>query len=172
MDFFPNADDALAYLGERWETFRTLYPSILDLQHRAAVAGAEAAQRGDTLQNDLAAEAIERLGALAQLHGSVVGRIEGIREALPSGFRGIIIPIAIAASVIATAGAVVFIFSRYNSEAEIVRQLEAGALTAAEAERLLAEIGRSPLIGAGGVGVGALAIAGVVVIMLWSRRSA
>lgn len=129
------ATEAWAYVRGKWDEFTGLYPRLLDLQHRAAVAAAEARAAGRDAEADEARASLDRLAALVELHDDAVSRFEILATAVGLGA----FPIAYAAAAIALAGIVALVFARFGAESRIVGLLEAGRLTPGEAERILAE---------------------------------
>lgn len=130
------------WLRSKWRAFLQLEPAILNLQHRAAVASYAAQERGDARTAALGKESIERLGELAQLHLRAVASMRTLQSKVP-GLSGLgalpLVPFAYVAAVLALGAMVTWIFSRVGAEERIVRLLEAGRLSAEEAERLLHE---------------------------------
>ena len=139
------AETALSFVRERWRAFLALDPAIEDLQHRAAVAGAAAALRGDAPTNTLAKETISTLGELRQLHTRAVDLFEYIAARIPSlGQLGAVplVPLVLVGTVLALAGLVTFIFTRVSAADRVVRAMEAGNVSpegAADLLRLLKE---------------------------------
>lgn len=129
------ATEAWSYVRAKWDEFTGLYPRLLDLQHRAAVAAAEARQAGRVEEADEARASLERLAELVELHDDAVSRFEILAAAVGLGA----FPIAYAAAALALAGIVALVFARFGAEARIVGLLEQGRLTPGEAERILAE---------------------------------
>lgn len=131
-----------AWVRDRWDAFRALEPRILDLQHRAAVAGAHALQVGDAEGNAEAKRAIERLHALGQLQLATADKVRELAQKVGAGGLGAVplIPLAWAAAVISACVAVAMIFRRVDAEEQIVGLLEAGQLTAQEAGAILGNI--------------------------------
>lgn len=144
----PNgATSAAQWIRDRWNEFLGLYPSLLDLQHRAAVVAARALQEGDQETHDLAKAAVQRLADVVRVHQAAVAKFEELGAMVPGltqGLSGIVVPLAAAAAVVALAATVAYVFSRESAEQRIVQMLEAGQLTTDEADRILSQVGPAP----------------------------
>lgn len=136
------AGRVVEYLRARWAAFLALDRSMLDMMARASRAAAAAGQRGDTATQDMARASLQRLAELRELHDRAVRMFESVRDMIPS-FSGLgqlpLVPLAVVGVVLTLGAMVTYIFSRVGAEERIVRLLEAGQLTPAEAERLLSE---------------------------------
>lgn len=133
------AGAAVEYVRSKWRAFLALDASLLDMQHRAAVAAAAALQRGDQDAHDLAKQSVERLAELRTLHDRALRMFDQLRAGVPGLGALPVVPIALVGVALACAALVAFIFTRANAEEKIVALLEAGELTAEQAERLLHE---------------------------------
>lgn len=131
------------WLRARWSAFVALEGTILDLQHRAAVAAAQARERGDQEGYAEGVATIRRLGELGRQHLQALDRLRELAGVVP-GLQGLgafpLVPLAWAAAVISVGTAVAWIFGRVGAEERVVRLLEAGRLTAGEARDILENI--------------------------------
>jgi hypothetical protein len=103
-------------------------------------------------------------------------RWNAVAERVP-GLEGLgivpVVPIALAATVIAVAGSMALVLRRLTAEERIVRNLERGSITPAQAIELAANIegGRPGLLGAiGGGALVPLALAGAAAWFFMGRR--
>lgn len=126
---------ASAYIAEKYGEFQALFTRLLDLQHEAAVEVQRAAAEGRPEAERLARESVQRLARLIRLHATTEEKLDGFRSYVPG--LGVV-PVAYAVAAVAVAAAIAYIFSRAHAEERIVRELQRGTLTAAEATALLA----------------------------------
>lgn len=160
------AGEAGEWLRTRGQAFRSLDRKILDLQHRAAVYTGK--QPRDSAARAAGRTLVESLGALLRSHQATLNRWDALVDRLPflapDTSLGIlpVIPLALAATVIAVAASMALIFRKVTAEERAVRLLERGQITPAEAVQLAREIegGRAPLFGAFPVWLIALAVGG------------
>lgn len=142
MDDQTLAGRWLAWVRSRWAEFLGLERRILDLQHRAAAAAYQALQRGDAEAHQEGKAAITRLGELGKLQVATADRMRELAAKVPGGSLGAfpVVPLAWAAAIVSAATAVAWVFGRVGAEERIVRLLEDGQLTAAEASDILGNI--------------------------------
>ena len=127
-----SADNAVAYLREQWDRFVNLYPSILNMQHRAATIAYDAKQRGDTNTYNTAQAVIRTLGSLAQKHDEAVRTMQSVAQFVGLGGYNVglgAIPVAYVAILTALALVVVWFFRVYDLEEHKLELLENGTLT-------------------------------------------
>jgi hypothetical protein len=172
-----SVEDAKAYLRAQWARFVALGPSIVDMQHRAALAAYDATQRGDTEAAGLARDVIRALGELNVRHGRALDLAETYRDALGlSGYpRGLgALPAAAIVAITGLAVTVAYFFRAYAAESRKLDMIEAGTLTPAEAAALSAGVGAAPAQILGGLAglTKWLVIGGVAWFMLqaWQSR--
>lgn len=142
------AEGAAQWIREKAIQFEELGPKILDLQHRAAEYTAKARAAGDEAEAAGGRRLVESIGFLLRAHQSVLNQLTLIAGAIPGlvkspvtlGIIPLVIPIAMAAAVIALAGAMALIFRRVTAEEKAVDLLEAGSITAVEAIELVKNI--------------------------------
>lgn len=148
-------DQAIGVLRSRWADFVALERDILDLQHRAAVASGAARRSGDTLGAEAAKEVIRRLGDLAQLHLTIVEKVEGLaaqfpgllEQTPPAGLGALpLIPVWAVATLVGAAGGMLLFFNRMSAESAALDAIEsaiggvaAGTLSPEQAGELFAQ---------------------------------
>lgn len=169
---YQDPESAWSWLQGIADRYMEIGPAIFDLRHRAAVAGAEAGQAGDDLTQSLAQQTIRRLSDLYDVWDRFSDLAARTRAAVAGGLGAIpwiALGIGGAAALVAAAGTMAYVLARFSAESRIVGLLEDRALTAEEAERLLAETeggaGFSPL-----GGTTALVLAGVLAFVLYKGR--
>lgn len=158
-------ENAIAYLQAKWHQFLELSPSIIDLQHRAAVIAAEAQQEGDATTHDQAKAVVTALAKLQTAHDWVLNKIEAVRDVVGLSGWGTAptqlgaIPIAQVTIITTVALVVVWFFRAFAAEERKLDLIEAGVLTPEEAAALdagpmpgnvlgsVAEIGKVLLVG-------------------------
>lgn len=127
--------EAEGWLRARWADFVNLFQPMLDVQHRAAVAVNEARQAGNEELAEQARSVVDNMAKLIELHAKVVEKLEA------AGFGGQalgafpLIPVA-ALGVSGLATLALWIFRKYEAEAEKLRLIEAGVLTPEQAAAL------------------------------------
>ncbi len=172
----PNPlNDAMVWIQSKGSEFNAAGPKIL--AGRAAAADvARALPRGSTERAE-AGETVNRWSKLLSDFYTARNRWNAVAERVP-GLEGLgivpVIPLALAATVIAVAASMALLLRRLTAEERIVRGLERGTLTPAQAIQLAANIegGKPSLLGA--IGRGAmvpLALAGAAAwFFLGGRR--
>ncbi len=137
------AEGAAQWVKDKAQAFEQLGPKILDLQHRAAEYTAKARAAGNEVEANGGRRVVEGIGELLKAHQSVSNNLELLAGAIPGlarttalGVIPLVIPIALAAGVVALAGAMALIFRRVTAEERAVILLERGEITAAEAVEL------------------------------------
>ena len=119
--------EAAEWVRERWDEFVALEPKIVDLQHRAAVLGAQRKDAGDLQGHAAAVAMIRELGTLNQLHGKLVDRFHELAPYV--GLGAIALPVAVATAFSALAIAVLWFFRKVSLQEELLEELEAGTLS-------------------------------------------
>lgn len=148
------AGEAGEWLRTRGQAFRALDRKILDLQHRAAVYTGR--QPRDSPERKAGRTLVESLGSLLRSHQTTLNRWDALVSRLPflapdAGLGVLpVIPVVMAATVIAVAASMALIFRKTTAEERAVRLLERGQITPAEAVQLARQIegGGRALIGA------------------------
>ena len=130
---------ATVYLQGKLNDFRALEPRLADMQHDAALLAAAARER-DPSKVDEAMRLVESIGTLRVEHGETLDRLNSLIESVP-GLGLPIIPLALAATAIAIAASMAFIFRKVSSEEAALALIEKGLLTPDEARQLRAGIG-------------------------------
>lgn len=126
--------DAAQWIRDNLDRFTNLWPAILDLQHRAAVAAAEAKRRGDLQTHQLGRQVIESLQELAQLHQRTMDRLNDYREFF--GLSAVQVPVALLTVMSTLALLILWQFRRFDAERELVEKMEAGTLDRADLEAI------------------------------------
>lgn len=148
-------DDALAWIRSRLAEFRNAGPRILDGQHAAAVYAGSLPDGSP--ERAEARKVVERWGALLRAHQDALNRWDALKDRLPAlgqlgqlGAVPIVVPVAIAASVIAVAVSMQLILRRLTAEERALELLQQGRITAEQAVELAKNLegGRSPVLGA------------------------
>ena len=127
------------WIRSRWEQWKELELEFPRLMHRAAVVAAEST---DPATRAAAKESIERTSRLWDMHAYVTTKLQGL---VPGGLgqAAIVWP----AAAVALALSVAWVITHYDGELRVVRMMEEGSLSPAEARQLLEE-----LDGGGGMG--------------------
>lgn len=120
--------DAAQWIRENLDRYLDLWPSILDLMHRAAVAAADARERGDLETYRLGRRVIESLQDLAQLHQGTTEKLEAYREFF--GLGAVQVPITLLTVMSTLAALIVWQFRRFDVQQNLVAAMERGAITA------------------------------------------
>lgn len=130
-----NGTDAESWLRSRWTEFLDFHRRILELQHEAAVTANEARERGDVEGAAAAVQVTKDLGKLVRLHAEVVERLEvlGFDEGSLGAFP--LVPVA-ALGFSGLATVALWIFRRYEAEAEKLSMIREGILTPEQAAAL------------------------------------
>lgn len=130
---------AWAWLKDHARSFLELGPELRSLEHRAAVAAADLQAAGQTEQHLLAVETVRRIGRLARRHEEIADQLQPIARRLWGLGAWPWVQVGLtAAAALSLATGVAWVIARAGAETRIVRLLEQEALTAEEAERLLA----------------------------------
>lgn len=133
VDF--DAQEAGEYVRRKLREWTSLESVLVNMMHTAAELAYRAKQAG---REDLAEQAknvIRNLNAINQNYSKWQGVLQTVQEQVP-GLRGIWIPAAIAATVIALAGAMYGIFRKVTAEEKMLQMIEDGVITAEEAAGL------------------------------------
>ncbi len=164
-----NVETAADYLRERWDAFLNLSPTIIDLQHRAAIAAYNAQQRGDTQGYDNARAVIRSLGTLNIKHGQAVDTMQSVASYVGLGTYtglGLVIPAAQITAITGLALLVVWFFRAYELEEQKLRLVEEGLATPQELAML--DPGPAPAMVLGeAAGLAKVLLAGLVVWVGW-----
>lgn len=135
--------NAAEYVRERWADFLALEGRLVDMQHRAALAAQSYRARGLT-ELELAAKAmIRELGALNQLHGTIVERFSDLGRYV--GLGAIQIPVVLATAFSTAAVVLLWYFRKFQVQERALEMLEAGTLSEAAFLQMNDELGASPL---------------------------
>lgn len=166
-----SAAEALAWISERLGDFRMLERRILNGMHEAAVR-AGATPEGP--QRDAARATVRRWGSLLTSHQSALNRWDAIADRIP-GLSGLgivpVVPLAMAAAVVAVAASMALIMRRLTAEERLMAQLRSGDITPEQAVDIAAQLegGRAGLFGGGMVGIVPLAL-GAGALLFLARR--
>jgi len=125
--------DPQGYLERVWSSFLALSPSIIDLQHRAALDAQSARAQGNAEAEATARLIIEELAKLQQIHHQVVSWAE--RAGAMVGLGAIQLPIGVAGVTVA-ALLVAWAFRKYAAQERALDLLEQGLLTPEEFAQL------------------------------------
>lgn len=156
--------DAMAWIEAKADEFNAAEPRILEGRSRAADV-ARALPKG-SIERAEAGKIVERWSKMLRDFYTARNRYNAIASRVP-GLEGLgvlpVVPLAVAAGVIAVAASMALILRKLTAEERALRLLERGRITPAEAIELAANIegGRAPgLFGAlGGQYVMPLALA-------------
>lgn len=167
--------DAMQWVQSKGSEFNAAGPKIL--AGRAAAADvARALPRGSRERTE-AGETVNRWSKLLSDFYAARNRWNAVAERVP-GLEGLgivpVIPVVLAATVIAVAASMALVLRKLTAEERVLRQLERGRITPAQAVQLAANIegGRPGLLGAiGGGAMVPLALAGAAAwFFLGGRR--
>lgn len=167
--------DAMQWVQRKGSEFNAAGPKIL-AGRAAASTVARALPRGSRERAEAGAT-VNRWSKLLADFYTARNRWNAVAERVP-GLEGLgivpVVPIALAATVIAVAASMALVLRRLTAEERIVRGLERGTLTPAQAVELAANIegGRPGILGAiGGGAMVPLALAGAAAwFFLGGRR--
>ncbi len=165
----------MVWVQSKGSEFNAAGPRILAGRERAA-AVARRTTPGSP-EREEAGQVVNRWSKLLSDFYTARNRWNAVAERVP-GLEGLgivpVVPLALAATVIAVAGTMALLLRRLTAEERVVRQLERGAITPAQAVELAASIegGRPGLLGAiGGGALVPLALAGAAAwFFLGGRR--
>lgn len=161
-----SVEAAIGYLQSVWNRFLGLSSAIIDLQHRAAVASADARAAGNDFLADQARAVIYALRDLQSAHNWATSKIETVASWVGlSSYRRVpglgAIPAAQVTIITTVALVVVWFFRSFAAQERKLELIEAGVLTAEEAAQLetgpapaavlgsIAELGKLVLVGFG-----------------------
>ncbi len=166
--------DAMQWVQSKGSEFNAAGPRIL-AGRTAAANVARALPRGSP-ERATAGETVNRWSKMLGDFYTTRNRWNAVAERVP-GLEGLgivpVVPIALAATVIAVAGSMALVLRRLTAEERIVRSLERGSITPAQAVELAANIegGKPGLLGAiGGGALVPLALAGAAAWFFMGRR--
>lgn len=156
--------DAMQWVQSKGAEFNAAGPRILAGRGRASEV-ARSLPRGSPERAE-AGKIVNKWSKLLEDFYTARNRWNAVAERVP-GFEGLgivpVIPLALAATVIAVAASMALVLRKLTAEERVLRQLERGQLTPAQAVQLTANIegGRPGLLGAiGGGAMVPLALAG------------
>jgi hypothetical protein len=164
----------MLWVQSKGSEFNAAGPRIL--AGRAAAADIARALPRGTPERAAAGETVDRWSDMLSKFYAARNRWNAVAERVP-GLEGLgivpVVPLALAATVIAVAGSMALVLRRLTAEERIVRGLERGTLTPAQAVQLAANIegGKPGLLGAiGGGALVPLALAGAAAWFFMGRR--
>ncbi len=167
-------NDAMVWVQSKGSEFNAAGPRIL-AGRTAAANVARNLPRGSPERAE-AGETVDRWSKMLGDFYTTRNRWNAVAERVP-GLEGLgivpVVPIALAATVIAVAGSMALVLRRLTAEERIVRSLERGSITPAQAVELAANIegGKPGLLGAiGGGALVPLALAGAAAWFFMGRR--
>lgn len=171
----PNPlSDAMQWVQSKGSEFNAAGPKIL--AGRAAAANVARALPRGSVDRATAGETVNRWSKLLADFYTTRNRWNAVADRVP-GLEGLgivpVVPIALAATVIAVAGSMALVLRRLTAEERIVRGLERGTLTPAQAVELAANIegGKPGLLDMiGGGAMVPLALAGAAAWFFMGRR--
>lgn len=164
------APDPVAYLKATWAAFEGLFPSLLNLQHRASTLAATL-PANDARKSEARAS-VDAIAQLIRIHAATIRKVEEYGSYV--GLGALAIPPAILAALSALALIVAWVFRSYAAQERILDMIEAGTLTPSEAVAIKEASGPAPGLDIlGGVaqvgGVGVLVLLAVALV-LFARR--
>ncbi len=165
----PNPlSEAMDWVQRKGSEFNAAGPKIL--AGRAAAANVARSLPRGSPEERAAGETVDRWSKLLADFYTTRNRWNAVANRVP-GLEGLgivpVVPIALAATVIAVAGSMALLLRRLTAEERIVRSLERGTLTPAQAVELAANIegGKPGLLGA--IGGGAMVPLALGAAALW-----
>lgn len=167
--------DAMVWIQSKGSEFNAAGPKIL-AGRTAAADVARALPRGSPERAE-AGETVDRWSKLLADFYAARNRWNAVAHRVP-GLEGLgivpVVPLALAATVVAVAASMALVLRRLTAEERVLRQLERGTITPAQAVQLAANIegGKPGLLGAiGGGAMVPLALAGAAAwFFLGGRR--
>lgn len=140
---FSTAQGAGEYIQGKIDAFRALGSRLLAMQHQAALVEAAARDVGNTDSQLRARDLREHIAETYREHGETMDKLDAIIAKVPGLGALPVIPVAIAASVIAVATSMAFIFGRSKEAEQQLDLIARGVLTPEEVARLERERGLS-----------------------------
>lgn len=139
-------NDALAYIQNKGREFAESGPRIHDGMHAAAVYAGSLPQGPD---REEARKVVGRWGDLLRAQQTALNRWDALADRIPGldGMLGVfpVVPVALAASVIAVAASIGIILRRLTAEERALRLLQQGRITPAQAVELAKNLeGKGP----------------------------